>query len=151
MQSLIDRILLLKNALFFEYLRTDELKRVAVLLEPTGWVRGERVFDIGDPVDAMYFIVSGSIGISRDPNPARANLVAKLGPGECFGDMDVIDELPRASTAHVLEDAEAFSLDKERFHALLMAYPELGLGMLRALARRLRHANEAAGQQRGTR
>ena len=57
--------------------------------------------------------------------------------------MDLLDDLPRSATAHVLETAEALSLSRERLQGMLLAYPELGIGMLAALSRRLREANEA--------
>ena len=114
-QSFIDRILLLKNAPFFELLRTDELKRIAILLTRVGWAKGERVFALGDPGDAMYLLMSGSIGISIDPNPERTNFIAKLGPGDCFGEMGVVDDLLRSATAHVLEDAKPFAWKKPSF------------------------------------
>jgi CRP-like cAMP-binding protein len=52
--------------------------------------------------------------------------------------MALIDNEPRSATAHVLEDTQALALEKDRLLGLLMSYPELGIGMLRALSKRLR-------------
>lgn len=143
MQPLLDRILLLKCVPFFTLLRTDQLRHIAPVLEPAGWAAGERVFDKGDLSDRMYILLSGRVGIVLLDDPESTEYVAQLGQGECFGEMGLLDDLPRSATAHVLETAEALSLSRERLQGMLLAYPELGIGMLDALSRRLRQANEA--------
>lgn len=143
MQPLFDRILLLKRVPFFALLRTDQLRHIAPALAPAGWAAGERVFDKGDPSDNMYILLSGRVGITLNGDPDSTEYVAQLGQGDCFGEMGLLDDLPRSATAHVLETAEALSLSRERLQGMLLAYPELGIGMLAALSRRLRDANEA--------
>lgn len=139
MQSHYEQILLLKKVPFFELLRTDQLHRIVPILEPIGWAKGERVFEKDDPADSMYLIVSGHIGISLHGGPDH--LVARLGHGDFFGEMGILDDLARSATAHVLANTDALLLGKEKLHALLRAYPELGIGMLKALSRRVRAVN----------
>jgi CRP-like cAMP-binding protein len=134
----LERVLLLARVPLFVCLRTDQLSRLAPLLEPVAWAKGERVFDKGDMGLELYILTSGHIGISVDPDPACQLLINELRAGDCLGEMALIDSEPRSATAHVLEDTEALALDKDRLHGLLMSYPELGIGMLRALSQRLR-------------
>lgn len=143
MQPLFDRILLLKRVPFFALLRTDQLRHIAPVLEPAGWAAGERVFDKGDVSDCMYILLSGRVGITLHDDPESTDYVVQLTQGDCFGDMGLLDDLPRSATAHVLETAEALSLSRERLQGMLLAYPELGISMLAALTGRLREANEA--------
>lgn len=143
MQPLFDRILLLKRVPFFALLRTDQLRHIAPVLESAGWAAGERVFDKGDPSDCMYILLSGRVGISVHDDPESTEFVAQLGQGDCFGEMGLLDDLPRSATACVLETAEALSLNRERLQGMLLAYPELGIGMLAALSQRLREAHKA--------
>jgi len=142
MEALFERILLLKRVPFFEMLRTEQLSQVALLLDEIGWVAGEVAFFKGDPGEEMYIISRGRIGISLHDDFSK-DFVAVLGTGECFGEMGLLDDLPRSATAHVLEDGEAFVLSKDKLYGLLLSYPELGVGMLRAMSRRLRQANAA--------
>jgi len=139
MQSHYEKILLLKKVPFFELLRTDQLHRIVSILEPAGWAKGESVFEKDDPADSMYLIVSGNIGISLNGEPDQ--LVAELGYGDFFGEMGVLDDMARSATAHVLMNTEALMLEKEKLYGLLRAYPELGIGMLKALSRRVRAVN----------
>jgi CRP-like cAMP-binding protein len=143
LNELFERILALKRVSFFSLLRTDELRHVAAALEPVGWAAGEHVFEKGDPVDAMYILTAGRVGICLDNSGSSPSFVAQLGPGECFGEMGILDDLPRSATVHVLENTEALALGRDRLLGMLAAYPELGIGMLHALSRRLREANEA--------
>lgn len=155
MSQHFERVLLLTKVPLFAYLRTDQLSRMAPLLEPVAWPKGERVFDQGDMGLEFYIITSGRIGISVDPDPRRQVFINELKAGDCLGEMALIDNEPRSATAHVLEDTQALALDKERLHGLLMSYPELGIGMLRALSQRLRaltpllvkHTNASSGQR----
>ena len=134
----LERVLLLAKVPLLSYLRTDQLSRLAPLLEPVAWAKGERVFDMGDMGLELYIITSGHIGISVDPDPTSQVFVNELRAGDCLGEMALIDNEPRSATAHVLENTQALALDKDRLHGLLMSYPELGIGMLRALSQRLR-------------
>lgn len=134
----IERVLLLTKVPLFAYLRTDQLNRLAPLLEPVAWPKGVRVFDMGEIGLEMYIITAGRIGISVEPDASRLVFINELKAGETLGEMALIDNQPRSATAHVLENTQALALDKEKLRGLLMSYPELGIGMLRALSQRLR-------------
>ena len=133
-----ERVLLLTKVPLFSYLRTDQLSRLAPLLEPVAWPKGVRVFDMGEIGLELYIIIDGRVGISVDPDPSRQVIISELKAGDSLGEMALIDNEPRSATAHVLEDTQALALDNEKFQGLLLSYPELGIGMLRALSQRLR-------------
>jgi len=133
-----ERVLLLTKVPLFAYLRTDQLSRLAPLLEPVAWPKGVRVFDMGEIGLELYIITAGRIGISVDPDPSRQVFISELKAGDSLGEMALIDNELRSATAHVLEDTQALALDNEKFQGLLKSYPELSIGMLRALSQRLR-------------
>ena len=143
MSDLFERILLLKNAPAFNQVKTEDLKVVAQSLEEETYFAGERVFDIDENGDCMYILLKGKIGISLEKNSLKNNpkYVAELGAGECFGEMNLLDDLPRSASAHVLEDSTLLSLEKSRLRGLIINYPELSLGILKSLSLRLRQAN----------
>jgi len=143
LQLLFDRILLLKRVPFFALLRTDQLRHIVPMLEPAGWASGECVLEKGDPSDCLDMVLSGRVGIVLHDDPESTEYVAHLKQGDCFGEMGLLDDLPRSATAYVLETVEALSLSRVRLHGMLKAYPELGIGMLAALSGRLREANDA--------
>jgi len=141
MIDLIDRLVLLKESAIFGRVPTDDLRRVAELMDEQRYFSGERVFDIDEQGDYLYILVSGKIGISIERQTSAGRLIDTLSPGDCLGEMNLLDELPRSATAHVLEDSTLLSLDKGRLHGLLLSYPEISIGMLRSLSLRLRDAH----------
>mgnify|MGYP001816733911 FL=1 len=149
MADLFDRVLLLKESNIFSKVTTDDLRYIAQALEEDVFFAGERVFDINDQGDHLYIIIEGKIGISIDPDPARKEFVAFIGPSEAFGEMNLVDDLPRSATAHVIEDTRVLALEKSRLSGLLLSYPEIGIGMMRALSLKVRegHARYAKLQQ----
>lgn len=141
--DIFDRILLLKRSSVFEQVGTDDLKYVAQAMDVENYLSGENIFEIGENGDHMYVITSGKVGISIDADTRSTNFVAELGTGACFGEMNLLDNLPRSATAHVLEDTMVLTLDTSRLHQLVVRYPELGLGMLKGLSLKLRDTNKS--------
>ena len=141
MSNLFDRILLLKKSGLFSEVTTEDLRVVAQELDQEVCFKGERVFDIGDPSDKLCIIEQGRIGISIKESPRVQEYIAEMGEGECFGEMGMLDDQPRSATVHVIEDVTLLTLDKLKLKALLISYPELGLGIMRSLSLRLREAN----------
>ncbi len=147
MPDLFDRLLLLKNSPVFSRVSTDDLRRVAQALEEQQYFAGDRVFEINAQGDHLYLLVSGKVGISIEPDSSSLNFITTLGPGDCFGEMNLLDDLPRSATARVIEESTVLALDKSRLKGLILSYPELSIGMLRSLSLRLREANRRAPGQ----
>jgi len=141
MPDLFDRLLMLKQSPVFSLVPTDDLRQVAQALEERKFFSGDRIFEINAQGDNLYILVSGRVGISIDSDPASRNFIATLGSGDCFGEMNLLDDKPRSATAHVIEDTVVLSLDKSRLRGLILSYPEISIGMLRSLSLRLREAN----------
>ena len=138
MNQHMERVLLLTRVPLFSNLRTDQLSRLAPLLEPVAWPKGARIFDIGDMGTEIYIITEGRVAISVEPDPTSQVYINEFKNGDSLGELALIDNQPRSATATVLEDTRAFALDKEKLYGLLMSYPELSIGMLWALSQRLR-------------
>lgn len=141
MADFFDRILILKSTPIFSEVNTDDLRVVVEEMQEEAYLHGERVFEINDPSDRMYIVLTGKIGISIDRDPRVRDFVTELGPGECFGEMGPIDGSPRSGTAHVIEDSLLLYLDKLKLHGLIASYPELALGLLCGMSMRVRHTS----------
>lgn len=144
MPDLFDRILLLKRSPVFAMVATEDLQHVAKALDEQQYFTDDRVFEVNAQGDHLYILVDGKVGISLDTDSSSRNFIATLGPGDCFGEMNLLDDQPRSATAHVLEDSTVLALDKARLRGLILSYPELSIGMLRSLSLRLREANVRA-------
>lgn len=142
MPDIFERVLLFKQSRIFSEVKTEDLRALVQELEEEFFLAGERVFDINEHSDRMYILVSGRVGISINPAPSVKKFIAELEPGECFGEMSMLDDMARSATVHVLEDSRVLSLEKARLRALIIRYPELALGMLRGFSIRLREAHD---------
>lgn len=137
----IESILLLKKSSIFTDVNTEDLTVVANILEEEAFFEGDTIFEINDRGDHMYIILEGKIGISISAKEKSPTFIAELGPGECFGEMGMLDDQPRSASAHALEDSKVLSLEKAKLRGLIIRYPELAFGILRSLSLRLRAAN----------
>lgn len=139
MPDLFERLLLLKQSAIFSRVATDDLRLVAQALEEQSFFAGQQIFEINEQGNQLYLLVAGRVGIKLDGS--GGDYISILGPGECFGEMNLLDDLPRSASAHALEDTTVLTLEKTRLRGLLQSYPEIGIGMLRSLSLRLREAN----------
>ena len=150
MPDLFDRVILLKKSPIFSMVMTDDLRVVAQAMEKQQYFAGDRIFEIGDQGDHLYIIVSGKVGISLESKSSKTSYIATLSSGDCFGEMNLLDDLPRSATAEVIEDTTLLSLEKTRLRGLIQSYPDMSIGMLRSLSLRLRDANQKLMKEKST-
>lgn len=136
MPDLFEKVLLLKCSDIFNEINTDDLRFVADALEEERYFKGDRIFEKNDRGEYMYLIIEGEIGIALEKNINE--FVVTMSSGGCFGEMNLLDDLPRSASAVVVQDAMLLKLSRARLRGLIMSYPELGLGMLKSLSLKLR-------------
>jgi CRP-like cAMP-binding protein len=102
---------------------------------------GKFVFREGDLGTEMYIIQEGKIEIlNRMGDEDR--VLAVLEKGDFFGEMSVLEDLPRAASARALTDTRLLQINGSTFDQMLQANPEIAVRMMRKLSRRLRETDE---------
>lgn len=101
---------------------------------------GTVVFEEGDPGSRMYVIQSGEVRVLKRVGVREIEL-ARLGPGEAFGEMALLEGQPRSATAIVVSAARILEIDQAAFDDLIRGNGEIALRLLRRLSARLREAN----------
>ena len=89
----------------------------------------------------MYGIVSGAVELRKG-----GLVVARLGPDDVFGERALIDHRPRNLTAVATVGTTLAEIDEELFLFLVYETPTFALGIMRALANRLRDYDEIFGK-----
>lgn len=107
--------------------RTDEVLVVA----------GEELVTQGEPGNAFYVITAGEAAVMKG-----GRRVATLGRGGFFGEMSLLDGLPRSATVRMDKDGAVLEIHRREFGALLEESPALARKLLVGLSRRLRAADE---------
>jgi CRP-like cAMP-binding protein len=110
---------------------------------------GEYVFREGDLGTEMYIINEGKIEILNQVGDDE-QLLAVLEKGDFFGEMSVLEDLPRAASARAATDCRLLQINGTTFDQMLQGNPEIAVRMMRKLSRRLREADEQLKALMGT-
>ncbi len=103
------------------------------------FAKGETIIREGDPGTVMFIIEEGEVEIAKGDWR-----LGTLAAGDFFGEMSVIDDVPRGATARALTDCQLLEIDRSTFDQLLRRFPEVSIRMLRRMAARMREAEAAA-------
>jgi len=132
----------LRRAPLFDGLDDEAARALRHQMAEMKLSRGEHLFMEGDDGDALYVVIDGKMKLTRAASDGRENLLSVIGPGEMFGELSLFDPRPRTSSASAVTDATLAALKHEALTPWLREQPEVSLHMLRALAQRLRRAND---------
>jgi CRP/FNR family transcriptional regulator, cyclic AMP receptor protein len=133
---------MLGRAPLFEALDADGAKALRAGMENAELARGDVLFSEGDAGDRLYVILHGKIKLTRAAPDGRENLLSVLGPGEMFGELSLFDPRPRTASAVAVTDTRLAALGHDYLRQWLTGRPDVAMHLLRALAQRLRRAND---------
>jgi len=123
---------------FFGGLDPAALERLAASMRARRFRRGEVIFHIGDPGDALFVIVSGDVKISLPSETGDEAILATLRPGDVFGELALLDGAPRSASATALGPTETVVLPRDRFRELLATEAGFRDALLASIAGELR-------------
>ena len=106
--------------------------------------KGEILFKEGEMGTHVFFILSGKIRISTtyDQESGAVHELATLSEGDIFGELAVLDDLPRSATATALEESRIIVLNREQFYANITRYPSLAVRLLKLLGSHIRRLDD---------
>jgi CRP/FNR family cyclic AMP-dependent transcriptional regulator len=87
----------------FRHLKPAELQALRIIARERRFNRGQEIFLEGEPGDGVYFVKHGIVEISS--GKGGRHVFSRLGPGEIFGEMAVIEDRPRSATASAVQDS----------------------------------------------
>lgn len=98
---------------------------------------GTVLFEENDPGSRMYVIRSGKVRIFRRVGETEI-LLSYLEPGDFFGEMALLERMPRSATAEVVEDSQLIEVDAQTFDEMIRTNKEIAVRIMRNLASRVR-------------
>jgi CRP/FNR family cyclic AMP-dependent transcriptional regulator len=135
-----------KNSMLLQDLSDEDLDKLATYCEMRTMNEGTTVFIENMPGEALFLITQGSIRISKMFAEGDEKTLVALGPEDVFGEMAVIDGLPRSATARVAENAELISFKKKDLERLCSEDATLALmlvsNIVRVFSKRVRESSE---------
>jgi CRP-like cAMP-binding protein len=112
------------------------------------FTKGTVLFLEGDEGEDMYIIQSGKVAIKKRVPHGEATL-AVLEKGDFFGEMAVLERMPRSATAEMAEDGDLIVIGSDVFGDMIKANPEIAVRMMRKYSIRLRETTKQIEQLAG--
>jgi CRP-like cAMP-binding protein len=132
---------MLQNVPIFSELSRRDLGRLAKLMVPRQVKAGEVIIKEGDQAAGFFVVSAGRLEAVRGAESSNEQHLAKYAPGDFFGEMALFEGFPRSATVRALEDSECLAMTRWDFMAEMKNHPEIAVGMLPVLVRRLRDAD----------
>lgn len=125
----------------FNTLWPEQPEALAALAVTRRLEAGETVFREGDFGDGLYLIESGQVEISGQMLGQGHRVFCRLGPGELFGEMAVIENHNRSASAAATEPTVLHFLERDAMLGLIQRTPGLAMRLLQLISHRLRDFN----------
>jgi CRP-like cAMP-binding protein len=110
---------------------------------------GKVIFEEGDVGTEMYVIQSGTVELMKRTRRGDGKNVATLEKGDFFGEMSILEDVPRTATARARTDCELIRINQSTFDEMLRHNTEIAVRMLRKLSRRLRETTKLLEESTG--
>ncbi|MCA9969748.1 MAG: cyclic nucleotide-binding domain-containing protein [Anaerolineales bacterium] len=130
---IIERVAILRSLDLFRDTPDYILASVAQIIEEISLQPEETLIGEGEHGDCMYIIVEGSLRVH-----SQGQTIIVLDAGTTVGELAVLDPEPRTASVTAVSDSFLFRIAKEPFDEVLVDRPEIALGVIRTLSRRLR-------------
>ena len=114
-------------------LSKKDLESIVKASKERHYESGDTIAKKGESGVGLYLVLDGSVEVRSD-----GTTLSKLGPGQFFGEMSLLDDQPRSADVVAMEPSRCLILSDWSFKGLISSNPRIALKMLQELARRLR-------------
>ncbi|MCP4362425.1 MAG: Crp/Fnr family transcriptional regulator [Chloroflexi bacterium] len=131
---------ILKEAALFKDVSDAALNRVQADMRERPYAQGEIIFHEGDPGQVLYLVQSGQVRIFiHGLDGSETSVILRGRPGDIFGELAVIDGLPRSATAVAMEATVLYTISREAFRTHMRQNPQVALNFMQELSSKVRH------------
>ena len=132
---------LLKTVSLFWDLDLTELGYISEKMVSKKFESGNLIFLEETKGENLFFVVEGSVKVTRLSKDGREVILAMLNEGDFFGEMSLLDGESRSANVIALEDTEVLSLFRDDFLDVLHDYPKIAIQLLKEMTSRLRKSD----------
>ena len=137
----MEKIELLQSVSIFWDLNEGELGHIADKMVAKHFENGNYIFLEDSEGEQCFFVLEGSVKVTRLSKDGREVILAMLNEGDFFGEMSLLDGESRSANVIALEKTKVLTLDRNDFIAVVNDYPQIAVQLLKELARRLRKSD----------
>lgn len=134
----------LKSVPLFKGIPDEDFDDIAEKFTVQKYNSEELIFSENTIADALYIIVSGVVNVLKSGKEVGSNeeFLIEKGSGDFFGEMSIVDDLPRSATIRAKsESVKVLILKKEEFVRLFQTYPCLAYSVAKRISATVREAN----------
>ena len=132
---------LLKTVSLFWDLDIAELGYISEKMVSKKFKNGNLIFLEETKGENLFFVVEGSVKVTRLSKDGREVILAMLNAGDFFGEMSLLDGEARSANVIALEKTEVLSLNRDDFLVVLNDYPKIAIQLLKEMTSRLRKSD----------
>jgi signal transduction histidine kinase/CRP-like cAMP-binding protein len=126
---------------------TEQLYEISYMFREENYSPGDYIFREGDTDNALCLVGEGLVSITKTTSYGDETELSVLDRNDFFGELELLDGLPRSANCKALVKTNILKLDYDTFHSLLSENNSIALNVLRQLSARLRKADEAVINQ----
>lgn len=141
--TVADHFTFLREVYFFKDLSDEELKRIAEFCKEDRFGPGEVIFVENAPAERFFIVLEGMVEVWKDYSSPHPDLLAVHGQGHLFGEMALIDDLPRSATVVSKTETRVLYLFRKEFDRILHENASVSMSILRSLSAMVRKSNES--------
>jgi CRP-like cAMP-binding protein len=128
----------LKHIRLFSGLSPVELQEMDRITRMQEVRKRQSIYLPGEPATTVYLLKKGRVKIASTSSTGREVTFEILGPGEIFGELEVLENLPRGTQAEALDDALICAIRREDFERYLRDHQDLTVKLTKLIGLRLR-------------
>lgn len=133
--------ILVSHSLFADC-HSDELSEIILRGHFVHFKKGQEIMGQGEDGETLFIFLSGFARISMVASNGHEIVLDYAEPGYVVGEIAFLDGGPRSATVCALSEVDALSLSRSAFEQVIEKHHALALRMLKAMARRMRQAND---------
>lgn len=132
---------MLEKSTLWSGLDKQDFKAIVKISKQQKFLSGDTIVKKGEEGAGFYLVLDGAVEIRSD-----GNTLSKLGPGQFFGEMSVVDTQPRSADVVAVEPSRVLFLSAWAFKSLVSERPRIAVKMLQEFVRRLRNTDRALSE-----
>lgn len=129
-----DEIAFFRTMSLFDGLRTSQLSRIIMAMQKRVYQPGEVIFEEGQVGKAVFILRYGQVELTRKIGADATRTLAVIEKGHVFGEMALLEQMPRTATARVAEESQIYLLYTATLDSLVMDEPAIGARLMRNMA-----------------
>ncbi len=136
-----DFCVFLKGVDLFRDLNEDEIGKLCSVCREEHYDTDEIVFSEGSQAEKLFIVLTGRVEVWKDYGGKNSDLLAIHGPGRMFGEMALLDKVPRSATVIAKEPSSMLCIYQEDFDFILGENSSISISIARSVSGMVRRSN----------